>query len=101
MNILPSGRHPFQRSVDPSGARRMCLRVFPPEQPPNQTGLVLACLWGAEEWELVRVEENGFVYEKDEHPADPDEWECWADLTTWSYMDEGLGAVAVAVGSES
>lgn len=80
--ILPTGRHPFMRKSDEYG-QRIILKMNRPQTLPQFTGQILVRMLPVLEhygpWEIVRVEE-GFMEYMDGDPADPEEWECWADL---------------------
>ena len=61
------------------------LIINDPSDLPNCDGEILVALWGANEWEIVNVRENvngpfTAEYKNTGEPADPSEWQWWADL---------------------
>lgn len=66
----------------------LILKMNRPQTLPQFTGQILVRMLPVLEhygpWEIVRVEE-GFMEYMDGEPADPEEWECWADLSTFSF----------------
>jgi hypothetical protein len=84
--LIPDGPvFPFARSRDAlTGAEQIHCQVNPPSNRPSQTGTVLAALWGLHDYALVEVTELGYEYVEDGEMADPDEWQWWVDLSTFS-----------------
>lgn len=61
-----------------------------PSELPEYDGEILVALWGANEWEIVNVRENEggpftAEYKNSGEPADPEEWQWWADLRNLDY----------------
>lgn len=61
------------------------LSLRDPSDLPEYDGEILVALWGLEEWEIVTVRENPggpftAEYKGSGQPADPSEWQWWADL---------------------
>jgi len=64
---------------------RQSLILRSPDDLPEYDGEILVALWGAHEWEIVNVRENvggpfTAEYKNTGDPADPSEWQWWADL---------------------
>jgi len=56
-----------------------------PAELPTLDGEILVALWGAHEYEVVSVRENvggpfTAEYKSTGKPADPSEWQWWADI---------------------
>jgi hypothetical protein len=65
------------------------LILHDPSELPEYDGEILVALWGAHEWEIVNVRENvggpfTAEYKSTGDPADPEEWQWWADLRSIS-----------------
>jgi len=67
------------------GFFRQSLILRSPDDLPEYDGEILVALWGANELEIVSVRENvggpfTAEYKNTNEPADPSEWQWWADL---------------------
>jgi len=86
-NDTPKETQPQQPSGEGLDDAPCCasLIIHHPSDLPKCDGEILVALWGAREWEIVKVRENvggpfTAEYKNTGEPADPSEWQWWADL---------------------
>lgn len=93
-SLLDESKFPFTRVRDNlTGKESIFADVHSPEDPPTHTGEILVRLRPSGTphdntdpgWDIVTVTELGFEY-RDGYPADPSEWSCWIDLSTFSKL---------------